>query len=357
MSPQFRYKIRLWLVVALAWLFIGFFFSLYDLVVWDYDKPGYIIYLPESTSLGRHIMLNLIPPVLGAMLGGSLIVFYLRDRFKKFSYGQLLLFHALAYLVLIVLVAFLVIFINSSIILKASPFSDEVFERAKGLLVDYGMWKVIVFWFFIVILTVFMLEVNDKYGPGILAKLIKGSYHKPRQEFRIFMFLDLKSATSLAEKIGSEKYFLLLKAFFADVTYPIMNSGGDIYQYVGDEITVCWDRKTSQCLRCYRHISNLMNEKKEWYLQEFGSFPEFKVGMHCGEVTVGEIGIIKKEIVFSGDVLNTAARLMEACKEFGTDILVSEQVKLIAGDEFHFDFIAEKQLRGKKAKLKIYTIS
>lgn len=356
MSPQLRYKFRLWLVVSLAWLFIGFFFSLYDLIVWDYNKPGYIVFLPESTSLGRHIMLNLIPPALGALVGASLIVFYLRDRFKKFSYGQLLIFHALVYLAIIVLVAFLVIFINSSIILSASPFSEAVLDRAQGLLVDYGMWKVIIFWFFIVILTVFMLEVNDKYGPGVLMKLIKGSYHKPRQEFRVFMFLDLKSATTLAEKIGSEKYFLLLKAFFADVTSPIMNTGGDIYQYVGDEITVCWEKKSSECLECYFEIRDLIAQKKDWYLAMFGSFPEFKVGMHCGIVTIGEIGLIKKEIVYSGDVLNTSARLMEACKEYKTDILLSEEVKEIANSTYDFKYVGEKKLRGKERKLNIHTV-
>ncbi len=357
MRPHIRYKFRLWLVVALAWLFIGFFFSLYDLIVWDYNKPGYIVYLPEGTSLARHILLNLIPPALGALLGGSLIVFYLRDRFKKFAYGQLLLLHAMVYLAIIILVAFLVIFINSSIILNASPFSEEVLARAQGLLVDYGMWKVIIFWFFVVIFTVFMLEVNDKYGPGVLVKLIKGSYHQPRQEFRIFMFLDLKSATTLAEKIGSEKYFLLLKAFFADVTTPIMNTGGDIYQYVGDEITVCWKRESAQCLACYQQICALIEEKKDWYLSEFGSYPEFKVGMHCGTVTIGEIGIIKKEIVYSGDVLNTAARLMEACTEFEVNLLMSDQLRAVVDNgQYSFRHVADKKLRGKSAALQLYTL-
>ncbi|WP_155210261.1 adenylate/guanylate cyclase domain-containing protein [Fulvivirga aurantia] len=354
-----RYKIKQWLVIVTFWLLIGLFFSIYDLIVFDYSASQYVVFLPDSTTVYNHIMLSLVAPFLGGLFGASFIVFYLRDKFKKFSYGKLLLLHGATYMALILLVAFLVIFINSSILLKNTPWSDEVILRGMGLMTDYGIWKVVAFWFVIVILTVFLLEVNDKYGPGVLKKLILGSYYHPQQEFRVFMFLDLRESTALAEKIGSKQYFLLLQQFFKDITEPILNSRGEIYQYVGDEITVSWQqtiiKNRPACIDCYLAIKTLIDNKKDVYINQFGDYPKFKVGIHCGTVTVGEIGIIKKEIVYSGDVLNTAARLMEACKEFGTEVLISEDLYQKLGDSYAFDYVSDKQLRGKSKPIKLYT--
>jgi len=60
-------------------------------------------------------------------------------------------------------------------------------------------------WALMVGTTQFMLQVSDKFGPGNLWRFIRGRYYQPRQEERIFMFLDLKSATTIAEKIGDER--------------------------------------------------------------------------------------------------------------------------------------------------------
>ena len=61
---------------------------------------------------------------------------------------------------------------------------------------------------------------------------------KPKDEKRIFMFLDLKSSTTIAEEIGHRRYFEFISDFIADVTTPILNNHGEIYQYVGDEIVI-----------------------------------------------------------------------------------------------------------------------
>jgi adenylate cyclase len=45
----------------------------------------------------------------------------------------------------------------------------------------------------------------------------------------------------IAEQLGDEKYHTLLKDFFADITIPIVENGGNIYQYVGDEVVIAWD--------------------------------------------------------------------------------------------------------------------
>lgn len=54
------------------------------------------------------------------------------------------------------------------------------------------------------------------------------------------MFLDIRSSTTIAEKLGHEKWFALLNDFFNDITEPVINTEGEIYQYVGDEVIISW---------------------------------------------------------------------------------------------------------------------
>ncbi|MBK7287961.1 MAG: hypothetical protein IPI95_13165 [Flavobacteriales bacterium] len=99
-----------------------------------------------------------------------------------------------------------------------------------------------------------ILRLNDQYGGGSMSYLID-RYRRPRQELEIFMFLDSASSTSVAESIGDTRYFKLLNDLYADITDPVVYSGGEIYQYVGDEISVSWrlDRgiRNDRCIKCF----------------------------------------------------------------------------------------------------------
>ena len=56
-----------------------------------------------------------------------------------------------------------------------------------------------------------------------------------------------------------------------------------------------------------------LKQKSKLYQDRFGLVPSFKAGIHIGKVTTGEIGKIKRDIIFTGDVLNTAARIQGLC--------------------------------------------
>ena len=80
----------------------------------------------------------------------------------------------------------------------------------------------------------FARNLNRLLGPQTLLRYLLGTYHRPRVERRIFMFLDMKSSTTLAETLGGQKYFSLLNTFFRDISEPILVREAEIYQYVGD---------------------------------------------------------------------------------------------------------------------------
>jgi adenylate cyclase len=73
-------------------------------------------------------------------------------------------------------------------------------------------------------LLVFFLQINQLLGEGVLWKFISGKYQKPHEEERIFMFLDMKSSTTIAEKLGHIRFYTLLNELFHQVSQPVLET-------------------------------------------------------------------------------------------------------------------------------------
>src|SRR5690606_20996364 len=126
-------------------------------------------------------------------------------------------------------------------------------------------------------------------------------------ENRIFIFLDINESTSIAEHLGHEKYFRMLRNFFSDITIPVLANDGEIYQYVGDEIVISWLNTPDNKIKSLKFIRNtfyLLERLRIRYEKRYGTQPTFKAGVHAGEVTAGFIGLIKKDLVYCGDTMN-----------------------------------------------------
>ena len=67
-----------------------------------------------------------------------------------------------------------------------------------------------------------------------------------------------------------------------------------------------------------------LQKNGEEFRRNFGIIPEFRVGIHMGDVTVGEIGVIKKDLAMSGDTMNTTARIRSACNELNQKFIMSK---------------------------------
>jgi adenylate cyclase len=149
-------------------------------------------------------------------------------------------------------------------------------------------------------------------GFRVLRNLVSGRYHSPFEEERIFLFLDLVGSTTIAERIGHLRYHAFLHDFIEDLEEPVLEHGGDVYQYVGDEVVVTWPladpRLNGRCLACHFAIVDAIELARSRYERAFGTVPSFRTGIHCGPVVAGEIGDQRKQIVFVGDVVNTASR-------------------------------------------------
>ena len=212
------------------------------------------------------------------------------------------------------------------------------------------------------VLLTFYMQINLLLGDGVLWKFLLGKYRKPTREDRIFMFLDIKSSTTIAEKLGLESYYSLLNDFFHEISEPVRATNAEIYQYVGDEVVITWKTKdgvtNSNCLKIFFEIQKNVNNNSEYYHLKYGDIPYFKAGIHFGKVISAQIGDIKREIIYNGDVLNTSARIQEQCNIFNRELLISGL--LLNQLNIENEFLAEKvdtiRLRGKESSTELYSL-
>lgn len=207
------------------------------------------------------------------------------------------------------------------------------------------------------------LKVNRMIGVNVLRYFAAGIYHRPTIEERIFLFLDLEGSTQVAERLGSSRYFELLRRFIDDLTEPVLETEGEIYQYAGDEVVVTWPMATgvrrANCVRCFLGIRAVVDRDPARYMRDFGVIPRFRGGLHGGAVTAGELGDLRQQIVFVGDILNTAARLEEYAKRSGLDLVVSgvllDRLALPPGVEARP--CGELAIRGKDTRVVAHSLS
>jgi adenylate cyclase len=144
---------------------------------------------------------------------------------------------------------------------------------------------------------------------------------------RIVAFLDLRGSTQLAERMGTARYHDFLNDVFFDVADPILESGGSVYQYVGDEIVVTWSAprglKNAACVAFLFAVEDALARRRPAYLAEFDAVPTMRGALHIGPLMVGEIGDLNRQIVMIGDTMNTASRIEGACRKFGRDYIAS----------------------------------
>jgi adenylate cyclase len=209
----------------------------------------------------------------------------------------------------------------------------------------------------------FIVDVNNLLGQNVLINFITGRYYAPRVESRVFLLIDMVGSTGLAERLGPLAFHRLVKRFVDDLTQPIVAARGEIHRYIGDELIATWKLEEGiadgRCVAaCFAAIDQLARRAPD-YSREFGATVTVRAGLHCGPVVTGEMGSVKREIVFLGDTVNTAARIQELCRETGDRVLASadliDRLQLPRGIVKRS--LGDLRLRGKGADLALYALT
>ena len=278
LSPiQIRYINKI-LPFGMLTLFYGFLWSVIErglIGTLDHYPVTGMPYNSSTTALITTIGSFL----LGLIIGANEVILF-NKLFIRLSFGFKILLKTVIYVTVFVIFLSLLNLIYSSFLTGNSLFSKQVIEAAFLFIFTWSFWSVIFYMFACFGAMLFYSEVSDNLGQGVLRNFLTGKYHKPREEERVFMFLDMKSSTTIAEKMGHKRYHDLLNDYYADMTPAIIKTAGLIYQYVGDEIVISWNTKkgfeNNNCIECFFKIKDQLESNTEKFSKTYGVVPGFK---------------------------------------------------------------------------------
>ena len=299
------------LTISLIGMALGFIYSMF---ADGFDEP---ILVFNGMSIG----------LAGSFFVSVFELYVFNPHNRKLSFWLIVSLKTLFYFALMVFLTVVIKGFNESIY-----YNEGFWEHIQGpgfqeFLYQDDFFIIVLYSLIFIGIIIFIRHLSRKMGQGILLNFITGKYHEPREEERIFMFLDLNSSTSIAEAMGAIQYYQLLNDFFHDITKCILFTKGEIYRYVGDEVVVTWSIRdglnNSNCIRTYFYVKNEIDRLKEKYLDKYNLVPGFSASFHVGKVIRGEIGDVKSQIVFHGGPLYTTALVEKQCGKLKKDILVT----------------------------------
>src|SRR6185369_10185867 len=177
---------------------------------------------------------------------------------------------------------------------------------------------------------VFVTRMRDLLGAEVFRNLLLGRYHRPAQEERVFLFIDIAGSTAYAETHGDLKAQQYLAAIFATFAEPVRRHRGAIDDYIGDLAIITWPMKrglrNAACLDCLMDIRRQFTRHADDWRRRFGQVPQFRAAFHGGPVVMAEIGVDRHKIAYFGDVVNTTARLEALSRTLDEDVLISSEL-------------------------------
>ena len=280
------------------------------------------------------------------------------DRTRRFSSSKVLVF-----------VPSLLYFILGILLLVLAPLSPDsllnfdIYANTSTILSkpDIYLLRFLVFFYLACFFNNFLRGMIKKVGKSNFTSWIFGMMNKPTEEERIFMFMDMKSSTTIAEQLSHKEFSHLVQDVFNDMAI-VDNYQGEIYQYMGDGAIISWPLKkglkNNNFLKAFYGFTSIITKREDYYHCRYHLIPRFKAGIHVGKVMKLQVGRIRKDISYNGDTINTAARIESMCNEYNKSLLISGDLhSMITGrDHYHFREVGNIRLKGKRRKVDVFQV-
>jgi len=158
------------------------------------------------------------------------------------------------------------------------------------------------------------------------------------ERYLVSMFVDMRGSTRMAEKRLPFDTVFIVNRFLGAVSQAVLEAGGRPNQFVGDGMLALFGIASSrreacrQALRAAAMISVNVDELNKFLSHDLREPIRFGIGIHGGEVIVGDIGY-RDHMVFTalGDPVNVAARLQDMTKQLTCEAVISDEVRITAG--------------------------
>lgn len=216
-----------------------------------------------------------------------------------------------------------------------------------------------------------LMSLFDRYVSPDVANLIWKNKHlislTGDKNIVTVLFSDIRDFTTLSEKTDPEELLRLLNEYFERMSKVIYENNGNLNKFIGDGLMVLYgaplssDDPSVDAINAVNSAISMIKEVKElndkWKTEFNGVNINIGVGIHTGEVIVGNIGSSKRlEYSAIGDTVNLSSRLEGVNKEYKTNIIISEDTYYLVKDSFEMTCLGKVKVKGRTEEVNIYTL-
>ncbi len=179
------------------------------------------------------------------------------------------------------------------------------------------------------------------------------------QQEMTMMFADIRSFTTLSESMTPQQNFDFINSYLGHISPIIRQHHGFIDKFMGDAIMALFPNIPDDALNA---AIDMQREVRAFNLlrQQQGCPPiQVGIGLHIGSVMLGIIGEEqRKQGTVISDSVNTAARLEDLNKIYGTSILISDRVLFVLSRpvRYSFRFLGKVSVKGKKKRVVVFDV-
>ena len=180
-------------------------------------------------------------------------------------------------------------------------------------------------------LTLLRTYLGRNAGERVMSGLVKRG--DGEELHAVIWFSDLRNSTSLAESLPRDDYLAMLNQYFDCVAGAVVDHGGEVLKFIGDAVLAIFaidELDNSQAAACAKALAAVRDaqERVKSVNQERDAegvpLLAFGTGLHCGNITYGNVGTTKRlDFTVIGSAVNEAARIEDMCKALGEPVLTS----------------------------------
>lgn len=178
------------------------------------------------------------------------------------------------------------------------------------------------------------------------------------------LFSDIRDFTRISENLSPEEVIVMLNEYLRAMVDVILSNGGVPDKFLGDGIMaiygapLAYGDDAERAVRTALSMRGKLQEINEKRANAGKEAFRIGIGIHTGEVVVGNIGHIEKmEYTAIGDTVNVTSRIENLTKELNCDILVSESTYEYLPEIFEAQRRGTYELKGRSGSMTVYEIT
>ena len=182
-----------------------------------------------------------------------------------------------------------------------------------------------------------------------------------RRRLLSLMFSDIRGFTSIAENLPEERVVALLNGYLGAMVDVIFTHAGTLDKFIGDAILAFWGAPivdAAHALRavcCALEMQKALSRLNEQNVRAGLPLLRMGIGIHTGEVILGNIGSRKKlDYTVIGDGVNLTSRLEALTKTYHCPVLISEHTYAAVRSRVCCRVVDKVQVQGKQQAIVIY---